>query len=98
MAPTAYAELRNLLAQIHDLGRARAVLAWDARTMMPPTAPKGASASGSVRARMKPRSERSASVSGASAKARFSVSLSGSTIRSRNRARWPCISRSRASS
>lgn len=29
-------ELRERLAEIHDLGRARALLAWDERTMMPP--------------------------------------------------------------
>jgi len=34
--PAAYIELRSHLAQIDDLGRARAVLSWDERTMMPP--------------------------------------------------------------
>jgi carboxypeptidase Taq len=31
-----YRELRERLAEIHDLGRAAALLAWDERTMMPP--------------------------------------------------------------
>jgi carboxypeptidase Taq len=34
--PPAYVELENRLAEIHDIGRARALLAWDERTMMPP--------------------------------------------------------------
>ncbi len=29
-------ELRTVLAEISDLGRARALLAWDERTVMPP--------------------------------------------------------------
>ncbi len=33
--PVAYTELRERLAELHDLDRARAVLAWDSRTMMP---------------------------------------------------------------
>jgi carboxypeptidase Taq len=33
--PAAYTALREKLGQIHDLDRARAVLAWDSRTMMP---------------------------------------------------------------
>jgi carboxypeptidase Taq len=33
---TAYEELRARLAEIHDLGRAANVLAWDQRVMMPP--------------------------------------------------------------
>ena len=33
--PRAYAQLRDRLAELHDLDRARAVLAWDERTMMP---------------------------------------------------------------
>jgi carboxypeptidase Taq len=32
----ALAELKQRVAEIHDLGRARAVLSWDERTMMPP--------------------------------------------------------------
>jgi carboxypeptidase Taq len=32
----ALADLKQRVAEIHDLGRARAVLAWDERTMMPP--------------------------------------------------------------
>jgi carboxypeptidase Taq len=36
MRPSAYLELKDRLAEIHDLDRARAVLAWDERTMMPP--------------------------------------------------------------
>jgi carboxypeptidase Taq len=35
MRPRAFSELGRHLAQLHDLGRARAVLAWDERTMMP---------------------------------------------------------------
>ena len=31
----AYEELRDRLAEIHDLGRAAALLGWDERTMMP---------------------------------------------------------------
>ena len=34
--PAAYMELRNLLAEIHDLSHAGSLLAWDERTMMPP--------------------------------------------------------------
>jgi carboxypeptidase Taq len=34
--PPALAELNQRVAEIHDLGRARAVLSWDERTMMPP--------------------------------------------------------------
>ena len=34
--PTDMTELRARLAEIADLGRAAAVLAWDERTMMPP--------------------------------------------------------------
>jgi carboxypeptidase Taq len=33
---SAYAELRERFGEISDLGRARALLAWDERTMMPP--------------------------------------------------------------
>jgi carboxypeptidase Taq len=35
-APPALADLKQRVAEIHDLGRARAVLSWDERTMMPP--------------------------------------------------------------
>ena len=35
MPPTAYTELKNLLAEVHDLGRAQELLNWDERTMMP---------------------------------------------------------------
>src|SRR6266540_4205513 len=34
--PPAFADLKQRVAEIHDLGRARAVLSWDERTMMPP--------------------------------------------------------------
>jgi carboxypeptidase Taq len=34
--PTSVEELRTALAEISDLGRARALLAWDERTQMPP--------------------------------------------------------------
>jgi carboxypeptidase Taq len=33
---SALAELRHRLAQIHDLGKAGALLAWDQQTQMPP--------------------------------------------------------------
>jgi carboxypeptidase Taq len=36
MPPAAYTELKNRLAEIHDLGRARALLSWDERITMPP--------------------------------------------------------------
>src|SRR5437867_5100502 len=35
MPPAFYGELTDRLAEIHNLGRARAVLSWDERTMMP---------------------------------------------------------------
>jgi carboxypeptidase Taq len=34
--PPALTDLKQRVAEIHDLGRARAVLSWDERTMMPP--------------------------------------------------------------
>jgi carboxypeptidase Taq len=36
MQPDAYTELRERLAEVHDLDRACAVLTWDERTKMPP--------------------------------------------------------------
>ena len=36
MQPASYSELRERLAEVHDLDRASAVLAWDERTKMPP--------------------------------------------------------------
>jgi carboxypeptidase Taq len=36
MPPNDFLELQRRLAEIDDIGRARAVLAWDERTMMPP--------------------------------------------------------------
>jgi carboxypeptidase Taq len=36
MQPAAYTELRERLAEVHDLDRACAVLTWDERTKMPP--------------------------------------------------------------
>jgi carboxypeptidase Taq len=36
LASGAYTELKNRLAEVHDLGRARDILIWDERTMMPP--------------------------------------------------------------
>jgi carboxypeptidase Taq len=35
MQPPAFSDLKNRLAEIHDLDQARAVLFWDERTMMP---------------------------------------------------------------
>src|SRR5688500_17669517 len=36
MQPASYTELRERLAEVHDLDRACAVLTWDERTKMPP--------------------------------------------------------------
>ena len=36
MQPAGYTELRERLAEVHDLDRACAVLTWDERTKMPP--------------------------------------------------------------
>jgi carboxypeptidase Taq len=36
MQPASYSELRERLAEVHDLDRATAVLTWDERTKMPP--------------------------------------------------------------
>src|SRR5207249_3514109 len=35
MQPSAFTDLKNRLAEIHDLEQARALLIWDERTMMP---------------------------------------------------------------
>ena len=39
--PDAYRALLERFAEISDLGRARALLAWDERTMMPPSGAEG---------------------------------------------------------